>query len=726
MRDLIKSINSYSWRLSMRGFEQMTNALVRPLTRALGGRGGASGAAAASVEGQIDNAFETSTRIGDEAQQRTVDLMFDLLTFRPLVDSFRENTGAGQTPGAGYQSSPELAYLNALLEAGPATSSAVLLVMAMLYSNLNRQAEGIERFEYYLDRYGTKLEPAERSVYLSCLALMRAGSAQRLPIWRIADLVNAVRRVLDDVNEAKELTRDAPDLTPNTEKLIARWVSGLLQAQLPWPFGNRGVALEDLTWCEQTITKNIETKSQTFQFLREVYYNLALLYRDSGQDARARAYLELSRYENFDKKEILIATNYATSPNGLRISIKHIDESVPGTIFTVSGFDMSEFNFIISRDGRQMFGIDMGSRVDTAEAAYRYFESYYLEKYGAERGGLPKLTKVFVTHVHWDHIGGHPFFRSLNERVEFYSRHNYREEREMAWHQPPPYDWYMGVTFQPDNVRSYEADRAVERDAEFTAGGTAIRLILPPCGGGETPDGMLVYLPQYRVLYGGDFIVPWVGTPYTVEGDIDALLQTMDLVVNLEPRPEHILYGHEALTQFVGTVEVLRRLRPHLHWLREETLRHIYAYKNRPEIQAMNLFPPDILDPSQADVQVPYLVWRETFINRVYYQTVGYWGPQLQGVDNLTEGEIGAAFTHYLDLSDEDIARAVENMITGGDHELAGRVSDWALARRPQSARLRRAREEAFLKLKEKWQLIIPFKFVMYSEHINNPTRPLD
>jgi glyoxylase-like metal-dependent hydrolase (beta-lactamase superfamily II) len=706
----------------MQGAEQLTRAVTIPVARALSRQGDFSSVTSAA-EQQIGTAFQTTTRVGDEAQRKTVDLMFDLLTLKPLIESFQDNTKICDNPGEGYQSSPELDYLNALLEAGPASSSTILIVMAMLYSNLNRQVEGIGRFEYYLNRYSSQLLPSEKSVYLSCLALLRAGRAQQLSLLQLTTQLDLIRRTLSDMNEAKELTRNEPDFTPNLEKLIARWVSGLLQTGLPWPFGNRQAALEDLRWCEKTITESIERKSAAFQFLREVYYNLAVIYKDAGQNDLAQQYLALSRHESFDKK-ILLATFYATDSFGLKISIKHITESIPGKVFTVSGFDMSEFNFIISDDGTQMMAVDMGSREDTAEGAYKFFEEYYTQKYGGGPGfsGLPKLTKVFVSHVHWDHIGGHKFFEQLNPNVEFYSRYNYLEEKEMVKHQPPPFKWYLGVTFSSENVTSYEPAKLVKDDTELMVGGTRVQLILPPYGGGETPDGMLIHLPDHRVLYGGDFIVPWVGTPYTVEGNIDSLLDTMDMIANLDPPPAHILYGHEALTKFVGTVEILMKLRPHLKWLRDETLKHIYAYKNRAEIQQMNLFPPDILKPSEAVVQLPYLIWRETFIDRVYVQTVGYWGPQLQGVDYLTAENIGAAFSHYLKLSEEDLSVAIERMILGGDHELAGQVADWAISQYPNSGRLRQVKQEAFLKLKEKWQLIIPFKFVMYSEHIDNPT----
>ncbi len=53
-----------------------------------------------------------------------------------------------------------------------------------------------------------------------------------------------------------------------------RWMSGVVNAQLPGFFGRDDVALEDLTWC-------LENADQAphLGWSREVYYHLARIYR---------------------------------------------------------------------------------------------------------------------------------------------------------------------------------------------------------------------------------------------------------------------------------------------------------------------------------------------------------------------------------------------------------------------------------------------------------------
>lgn len=85
----------------------------------------------------------------------------------------------------------------------------------------------------------------------------------------------------------------------------------------------------------------------------------------------------------------------------------------------------------------------------------------------------------------------------------------------------------------------------------------------------------------------------------------------------------------------------------------------------------------------------PYLVMRENVINRIFHQNVGYWQPDLQGMDALGRAD--------------------------GKHELAASVLDGARDRYPDSARLEALERLAYAKLAEKYQEFNPFKLIVYS-----------
>jgi hypothetical protein len=270
IRDLVKSLNSSTWRMFMVGTEQMTRAMALPITGVLGNLGEPFKSVASGAEDQIGNAFQATTRVGDAVQRQTVDLLFDLFTFKPLQNSLQETGLLSATSSPGYQSQPELEYLKAVNDAGPARFSLIILLLAVMYASLKREQEGVAQFAQYLQTYSPQLSSNKKAVYLGCLALLRASYAQKLLVWQVVDIFNAIQSTLDELKDAKAMTESEPDIDPHDDtllddppgKIVARWVSGLLNAQLPRPFGNRDTALQDLRWCDEQINKSVNIRKQ--------------------------------------------------------------------------------------------------------------------------------------------------------------------------------------------------------------------------------------------------------------------------------------------------------------------------------------------------------------------------------------------------------------------------------------------------------------------------------
>jgi len=323
MRELVGSLVSSSWHASMLGVEQITKTMSRPITTVLEGQGGSLKSVMVAAERQVDNAFQATIRAGDDVQQRTLDLMFDFLTLKPLTKTLESTGLLGGTNG--YQRQPELEYLEVMNDAGPAPISLPVVVLAVMYANLNREKEGIARFERYLDGYSSRITPSQRAVYLSLVSLLRISRVQKLSLPELPASIDLLQRGLAGIKEAKQLTANDPDpsefqrdLFENPPgKLLARWVSGIVNTGLPWPLGDREVALADLKWCGEVINQNIRVRKVLYLFLAEVYYNLALLHHGAGDEAQSKKYLKLAGFEKFDKK-IFIASAYGVTRNGLR------------------------------------------------------------------------------------------------------------------------------------------------------------------------------------------------------------------------------------------------------------------------------------------------------------------------------------------------------------------------------------------------------------------------
>jgi glyoxylase-like metal-dependent hydrolase (beta-lactamase superfamily II) len=361
---------------------------------------------------------------------------------------------------------------------------------------------------------------------------------------------------------------------------------------------------------------------------------------------------------------------------------------------------------VVSDDGRELIGIDAGTRPDSARTAYEALRAYAPQ--------LPDLTTVVVTHAHWDHVGGHTYFRSLNPRLKFYARENYREELATMLNAPGRFaQIFFGNRFNFEDVRSFKPDTTIDRQTEIKIGGTRIEFI--PVHGGETRDALFVHLPDYRVMFVGDFIMPYLGAPFVEEGSLDGLLDAIDIVVQKNPR--YLLHGHEPLTRLFTSPIVLANLKTHLAWLRDQVLLAIRRGEERASIQQANLIPPGLLT-GDPDVHLPFIVLRENVINRIYDQNVGYWQPDLQGVDYLSQADRGSMLMDYLGASERQLVKAIERMIADGNYELAATTLEWTKGRFAQSKSLDDARRLTYLKLMEKYQEFNPFKFIIYSGQV--------
>ena len=377
----------------------------------------------------------------------------------------------------------------------------------------------------------------------------------------------------------------------------------------------------------------------------------------------------------------------------------------------LSGFEFTEYYFIVSEDKNELISIDTGTRPDSAQAAYEFLKEQFPD--------LPELTTIFITHSHWDHIGGHLFFKELNPGVKIYARDNFFKELELDINVPVNFDFFYGTGFDIEFIIGFVPDETVSEQTEVEIGGTLFKLI--PISGGETQDGMFIQLPEESVLFVGDFIMPYIGAPFLEEGNVSGLFDAIDQIVTLNP--DHILQGHEPLTRNFNSPTLLANLKLNLEWLHQETLNAVRSGENRPEIHHRNLIPPFLND--TPGVQLTYFLLRENFINRIYDQNVGYWQPDLQGMDHLSQEEFGSVFVHYLGLSEEELTGAVEKMVNNGDHELAGWLVNTSLTQFPASESLNEQKNHTFLRLKEKYQESNPFKFFIYSEVILDETAQL-
>ena len=307
---------------------------------------------------------------------------------------------------------------------------------------------------------------------------------------------------------------------------------------------------------------------------------------------------------------------------------------------------------------------------------------------------------------------------SSPNRVHFYARSNYEEEIAHDLGAPGVFDkQFFGEAFSLDNLRSFKPDITVDRRTEMKIGGTRIELI--PVRGGETHDAMFIYLPDESVLFVGDFIMPYLGAPFVEEGDFQGLMDAIDIVVQKNPR--YLLHGHEPLTRNFTSASMLAQLKTDLIWLRDQVLDAMHRGDERGVIHQANLIPPGLLK-DQPDVYQPYLILREHVIDRLYDQNVGYWQPDLQGLEHLTRADHAELLMDYLGVSERQLVKTVERLVADGKYELAASMLESTGDRFEGSSSVANAKRLVYLKLMEKHQNTDPFKFIIYSGKIREQT----
>src|SRR6266853_2203214 len=242
------------------------------------------------------------------------------------------------------------------------------------YSNANLQDEGAEFFSARLKEFGPRLTDAQQALYLSAIGLLRAQHASSVSLLRRVGYVKETIAVLE---QAKQLS--------GGKIFVVNWIAGIVHAQLPSRFHQRKAAQEELAWCVENADK-----APHAGWLREVYYQLGKLALVDGEQAKAQDYLRQSGYRDFNRPVALITPFSEAVASGHIFSPRRIAEIVPGRVYALSGFEFTEYYFVVSDDRRELIGIDAGTRPDSAKAAYEALRAY--------APNLPELTTIFVTH----------------------------------------------------------------------------------------------------------------------------------------------------------------------------------------------------------------------------------------------------------------------------------------------------------------------------------------
>ena len=170
------------------------------------------------------------------------------------------------------------------------------------------------------------------------------------------------------------------------------------------------------------------------------------------------------------------------------------------------------------------------------------------------------ITHVIVTHYHADHVYGLQVFKALGARIlahgsarSYLNSDTARLRLQASRQELAP--WIDA------NTALVEADEWLDTEREFKIGG--IQLHIKHVGPAHTPEDLVVYLPQQRLLFAGDLVfrarIPFVG-----QADSRRWIAALDDLLAMDTRL--IVPGHGPVSE--SAREDLQLTRDYLRYLR--------------------------------------------------------------------------------------------------------------------------------------------------------------
>jgi glyoxylase-like metal-dependent hydrolase (beta-lactamase superfamily II) len=573
--------------------------------------------------------------------------------------------------------------LTPFLEAAAYPNSDVVLVLATMQqiTASHREWEGYE----YFGRLARE-QPARAAFFRALQAAMQARVANDVPLLRrVAWIEDAIRK-LDEGAAA--------------DPVLGRLARGLVFAELPARFGKARQAIDDL---EASRARGPELP---LGLNRGIYRGMAAAFRTLGDERRAREMLARAGLESLDDPRTprVLGDISVDGERGFRFAAKRLVKEAEG-VYVAEGYDFSNLAFIVGP--RFVVAIDAGTTEETAREAV---------------SALRQVTQapikyVVLTHGHWDHVGGLAAVREPGSTVV--ARVGFEEELARSRNYHPPFQYFFGTGTMKLDVKP---DRLIAAPEPLSDGG--IDLVLIPAKSGETDDALFVQDKKHDLVFVGDAFMPYVGAPFVAEGSPEGFLGAISMVLDLHPL--RLVHGHPPLTSLF-TVAAMPGLRDAMSALYERGLASARTARPLAELLHEN-FIPDSLRGAPAAAQ-PYLIVRDTFLQRLYTEHGGYWQSNGEGMDAFTRGEWAAALDVLGGESDAAFVRAATRLESRGDAALALQIAELGLVRYPSSVALQRCRARALTTLRDIYSQTNPFRFIVYSEWAGRgmgPVTPAD
>ena len=215
------------------------------------------------------------------------------------------------------------------------------------------------------------------------------------------------------------------------------------------------------------------------------------------------------------------------------------------------------------------------------------------------------VRKLVITHAHADHVGGVGFWQG--DGVETLAARAFAL-RNRYYHELRPFQAARGRVLWADVMPEggeerfpyprVAVDRFVEGSHSFELGGLTFEVIETP--GGEGPDAVSVWIPEWRALFSGDALGPSTAAfpnLFTLRGE--NIREAVPMVESLERmaalEPELLLTGHlDPLRGAPEIRETLTRTADAIRYVYDATIEGMNAGKDVFTLMREIRLPPEL------------------------------------------------------------------------------------------------------------------------------------
>ena len=357
-------------------------------------------------------------------------------------------------------------------------------------------------------------------------------------------------------------------------------------------------------------------------------------------------------------------------------------------VFTAVGYAASNAHFLVGEDG-----IVLIDTTETTQAAENILADF------RKISDLP-ITTIIYTHSHRDHISGATVFAQGRD-VEVIAADNFVSDLVgVDQSRPAPNKALMartkrhfGMSLRPDGRISVgvgpgdrpmkgmgagyiEPTRRISETTRLTREGFDLELAKAP---GETPDHVIVWLAEQKILFSGDNFYHAFPNLYAIRGtayrDFDAWADTMDQLMAYDP--EILAPGHtQPVIGAAAIRQCLTDYRDAIRYVVSETVNGMNA----------GLDPVSIADALQLPDDLAGKPYLQEFYGHVGYASRAYFAGTLGWFDgNPTSlGELPpateAAKIIALAGGAQNVLKAAEDAFAAGECQWAMELTDRLIA----------------------------------------------